>query len=65
MIESLLDSSSYDHEQRRHILLSVDELTAEEAGELIWKISQNQMDRISCGLPYNATDIKNHLKNLL
>lgn len=61
-IMSLLNTSSYDHEQRAYIEKRVEAgLTKDEAEKLITDLSNNQLDRISAGLNYSQTDIKNKI----
>jgi hypothetical protein len=63
-ILSLVNTSTYDHDQRAFIERRVEDgLTKSEADKLIADLQMNQLDRISSGLPYNQTDIKTKIGN--
>jgi recombination protein RecT len=57
-IESLLQTSNVDHEERGNIERNLSDMTAQEAQDMIEFLKENQLDKIAAGLPYNMTDIK-------
>lgn len=64
---TLLDNSCFPEERRIPLESQIKRLEAEDEEEytlLVNKLWANQRDRIVSGDPYNATDIKNHLKKL-
>ncbi len=62
-IESLLRTSNVDHEERGSIERNLSDMTAQEAQDMIEYLKENQLDKISAGLPYNMTDIKEKIDN--
>lgn len=62
MIENLLSTSTYEHEQRASIERNLHDYSRIEASNLIQDLQNNQLDAISSGMSYNQTDIKNKLK---
>jgi len=61
--ERLLDTSSYDEEQRLLIQYDINDcLFASELYEIIRKLRDAQPDRIDGGFNYNQTDIKRKLR---
>jgi uncharacterized protein (DUF2164 family) len=60
-IMNLIDTSTFDTEQRNYLLRGLDELTPDEADILIGKLLANQLDRITSGMSYNQGDIKEHM----
>ena len=61
-IDSLLQTSTFDQDQRDHIESGVANLTAEEADGLIWKLYQNQLDPVAHRANYSQKDLNNNLK---
>ena len=63
-IMNLIDTSTFDTDQRNYLLRGLDELTPEEADKLISKLLSNQLDRLTSGMNYNQGDIKEHMTKL-
>lgn len=61
-IETLLQTSNIDHDERSRINRSLSEMTSEEAGRMIEYLQDNQLDKISAGLAYNQGDIAAKVK---
>jgi replicative DNA helicase len=62
---SLLEMSSYDHEMRHQIeQFILNETNWEVLNRAITKLKDNQLDRITSGLNYNSTHIKEHINKL-
>jgi hypothetical protein len=62
---SLLEMSSYDHEMRHEIeVFILNEKDYEILNRAITKLKDNQLDRITSGLNYNSTHIKEHINKL-
>jgi recombination protein RecT len=56
-IESLLQTSAIDHDERSRIERSLSDMSSEEAARMIEFLQDNQLDKIAAGLPYNQSDI--------
>jgi phage RecT family recombinase len=57
-IESLLQASAIDHDERERIERSLSDMSSDEAARMIEHLQDNQLDKISAGINYSATDIK-------
>lgn len=56
-IESLLQTSAVDHEERSRIERGLSDMSSAEAARMIEFLQDNQLDKIAAGLPYNQSDI--------
>jgi phage RecT family recombinase len=56
-IESLLQTSAVDHDERSRIERNLSDMSSEEAARMIEFLQDNQLDKIAAGLPYNQSDI--------
>jgi hypothetical protein len=63
-IESLLDTSVLDHEQRAAFLIRVRDYDEELLDLEMWYLRDNQLDPITQRGNHSATEIKEHLKKL-
>lgn len=63
-IESLLITSTLDQHQRDGIEMELSVMSSQRASEIISNLKMNQQDRISSGMSYGQTDIKEHLNKL-
>jgi hypothetical protein len=61
-IETLIQTSSIDHDRADHILNNLESLSYTEAEELLRWLNEHQTDPIMSGRNYSQTDILNHLK---
>lgn len=64
-IESLLITSTLDQHQRDGIEMEMSVMSSQRASEVIHNLKMNQQDRISSGMSYGQTDIKDHLQKLV
>jgi hypothetical protein len=65
-LHTLLETASYDGKQRAQMERDIDNIeTQEEYDKILFLLQSNQMDRITSGFPYSATDIKRHLKRFM
>jgi len=61
--EQLLQTSTFDAEQRAHFDLQLEqELTGSEIGNIIFQLEQNQLEPISAGLTASAKEINRAVK---
>lgn len=62
-IESLLRTSTFDHDHAEAIMLQLEDITSEQAGQLIVQLKENQqtIDQTGTG---NQTTIKRHLDKI-
>lgn len=63
-IESLLETSVLDHEQRAAFLLRIRDYDEELLDLEMWYLRDNQQDPITQRGNHSATEIKEHLKKL-
>jgi hypothetical protein len=61
-IESLVQGSNLDHDEREGIYNSMNDFSKDEAVDKIEYLMQNQLDPIQAGHNYTQTDISNNLK---
>jgi len=61
-IESLLQNSNIDHEERGSIEREFDDMTAGRAEEVIQYLKDNQLDPITAGTNYSSTDIQKKIQ---
>lgn len=63
-IESLLENSTYDEDQRKYISMQLNGLSSLRAGQIIEDLRLNQLDPVTHGHSYNQGDIAKHLNQL-
>lgn len=63
-IESLIESSTYDHEQRKYLEGELVNLSSVRASELIEDLRLNQLNPVTHGGSYNQGDIKAQIKQI-
>ena len=64
-IEILLNTSTFDDEQKNYIEGNLDHYSQEEAFKIIENLQQNQIDQVDSGFNYNQTDINNKLNKIV
>lgn len=64
---SLLSESTFEGRLRGQIENEINdkEMSKENYDKIVFKLYSNQLDRISSGLNYSATDILKHLKKFM
>lgn len=65
-LQGLLNMSTYEGKAREGLEIAINNInmTKEEYDKISFNLFNNQLDRISSGLPYSQTDILKHLKKL-
>lgn len=66
-LQSLLDTSTYEGRCRDSLEYEINDIknmTKETYDKILFKLYNNQLDRITSGLMYSATDILKHLRKL-
>lgn len=63
---NLLDTSTFEGKARQYLEMEITntDMTEEDYNRIILILYNNQLDRISSGLPYSQTDILKHLRKL-